>query len=72
MQNSRNDRGSVARQVGAQGNAREGGAGVPQEQSSTTAQRKLLQQQATWLGPPSELPPEFAEADSQRWHIGAL
>ena len=31
-----NDRGSVARQVGAQGNAREGGAGVTQEQSSTT------------------------------------
>ena len=29
------------------------------------------QQKATWLGPPSDPPPEFAEAESQSWHISA-
>ena len=30
-----------------------------------------LQHTATWPGPPSDPPPEFTEAEPQRWHIGA-
>ena len=40
--------------------------GAPQPPKGTP-----LEQKAVGLGPPSDPPPDFSEAEPQRWHIGA-